>query len=333
MISLVIPVYNEQENLLLLAASIEKAAQTWNEPFEVIFVDDGSTDHSLEILRSLSQRNESYRYLSLSRNFGHQTAVSAGLKYSSGDVIAVIDADLQDPPEVLGAFIDKVREGYDVAYAIRQQRKEGFLARACYWAFYRILARFSSIRIPLDSGDFCVMSRRVLDHINALPERNRFVRGLRSWVGFNQIGLAYERQARCAGDAKYTFAKLLRLALDGLFSFTYRPLQLIGVFGLLISGLAVGGLIFFFLASAFDISILGHSPREVPGFTSLTLAVLLLGGVQLISLWIIGEYIGRIFDEVKQRPLFLVKETCFDPESRDNVSGVVRQNQRRVHSG
>ena len=311
MISIVIPVYNEEANLPALAGRIESAAAGWGEPFEVLFVDDGSQDSSLEMLKALNVRDPRFRYISLSRNFGHQVAVSAGLYHSSGDAVAIMDADLQDPPEVLRRFIDKLREGNDVVYAIRQKRKENIFKRFAYWAFYRTLSRLSTIPIPLDSGDFCVMSRRVVDLLNEFPERNRFVRGLRSWVGFRQVGLAYERDARQAGEVKFTLKKLIHLALDGLVSFTFRPLRLIGVFGLSVSLASVAGLIFFFVASALDIRILGHSPREVPGFTSLTLAVLLLGGVQLMSLWIIGEYVGRIFDEVKRRPLFLVKESSF----------------------
>lgn len=309
MISLVIPVYNEEANLPSLASRLSSAAASWSEPFEVVFVDDGSSDRSLEMLKGLHSRDQRFRYISLTRNFGHQAAVSAGLYHTRGDVVAIMDADLQDPPEILEKFIGKLSEGNDVVYAIRQKRKENALKRLAYWAFYRILSRLSSIRIPLDSGDFCVMTRRVVNLLNEMPERNRFVRGLRSWVGFKQVGLAYERDARHAGEVKFTFKKLIHLALDGLISFTYRPLRLIGIFGLFVSFVSVIGLVLFFLFAAFDVPILGHSPRDVPGFTSLTLAVLMIGGVQLLSLWIIGEYIGRIFDEVKRRPLFLVKES------------------------
>lgn len=307
MLSLVIPVFNEEQMLPTLVQRLERSAALWGMPYEVIFVDDGSIDRTLEILDDLHSRNPHIRFLSFSRNFGHQTAVSAGLRFVSGQVVAVMDADLQDPPEELQRFLDKWREGYDVVYAVRTKRKEGAVKRLSYWAFYRVLRGLSTIEIPLDSGDFCVMDRRVVDHLNKLPERNRFVRGLRSWVGFRQIGVSYEREARFAGEAKYTFRKLLHLALDGLVSFTTRPLQLIGMLGLAISiGTFVGLTLFLFL-SVFDIPILGHSPREVPGYTTLTFLVLLLGGFQLLSLGIIGEYIGRIFDEVKQRPVFILK--------------------------
>lgn len=308
MISIVIPVFNEQENLPALVERLNAAAPNWGESFEVVFVDDGSRDNTLPMLREISSKFPNYKFISFSRNFGHQTAVSAGLRHTTGDAVVVMDADLQDPPEVLGRFLNKWREGYHAVYAIRTKRKEGPIKKLCYWAFYRILHKLSSIEIPLDSGDFCVMDRKVVDEINALPERTRFVRGLRSWVGFRQIGIPYERDARFAGEVKYTFKKLIRLALDGLVSFTYRPLQLIGMFGLFISSAAFFGLGVFLLLSIFDVPVFGHSPREAPGYTTLTLSVLFLGGVQLLSLGVIGEYIGRIFDEVKQRPTYILKE-------------------------
>ncbi len=309
MISIVIPVFNEQETLPKLSERLVSASAAWGDTFEVILVDDGSSDKTPQMLRELCQRDPRFKSLSFSRNFGHQTAVTAGLNQVTGDVVAVMDADLQDPPEVLPRFLEKWREGYDVVYAIRKKRKEGPFKRLAYWAFYRILDYLSSIKIPLDSGDFCVMDRRVVDLLNALPERNRFVRGLRSWLGFRQIGVEYERDARYAGEVKYTLRKLLQLAFDGIVSFTYRPLQMIGAAGLVISLLSFLGFIGFFFLSAFDVKILGHSPREAPGATTLTLAVLLLGGVQLISLGVIGEYLGRIFDEVKQRPQYIVKDS------------------------
>ncbi|MFO0613229.1 MAG: glycosyltransferase family 2 protein [Polyangiaceae bacterium] len=309
MISIVIPVFNEEETLPKLSERLVSASAAWNDTFEVILVDDGSSDRTPQMLKELCQRDPRFKSLSFSRNFGHQTAVTAGLNQVSGDVVAVMDADLQDPPEVLPRFLEKWREGYDVVYAIRKKRKEGPFKRFAYWAFYRILDYLSSIKIPLDSGDFCIMDRRVVDLLNALPERNRFVRGLRSWLGFRQIGVEYERDARYAGEVKYTLRKLLQLAFDGIVSFTYRPLQMIGAAGLVISLLSFLGFIAFFILSVFDIHVLGHSPRESPGSTTLTLAVLFLGGVQLISLGVIGEYLGRIFDEVKQRPQYIVKDS------------------------
>ena len=322
MISVVIPVYNEQENLQNLVSRLESASATWGDSYEVVFVDDGSRDQTLLMLDQIIQSKPNYKYVSLSRNFGHQTAVTAGLDHISGNVVVIMDADLQDPPEILPKFLDKWREGYEVVYAIRTQRKEGPIKRLCYWSFYRLMRVFSSIEIPLDSGDFCVMDRKVVDLINSLPERNRFVRGLRSWVGFKQIGVSYERDARNAGKAKYTLRKLLRLALDGLISFTHRPLQIIGVFGFFLAALAFSGLGLYLFLSIFDISVFGHSPRDVPGFTTLILTLLLLGGVQLLSLGIMGEYIARIFDEVKNRPIYVVKRKMGFSLGEDAPTGI-----------
>ena len=236
----------------------------------------------------------------LARNFGHQVAVSAGLDYARGQATIVIDGDLQDPPEVLPEFIAKWREGYDVVYAIREQRKEGWWKRAAYTTFYRLLRRVTNIEIPLDAGDFCIMDRRVVDLLVSMPERNRFVRGIRSWLGFRQIGLAYERHARNAGQPKYTFSRLLGLAFDGLISFSYTPLRLASLSGLGIS------LLSFLFAAFYTIKkiTVGLYP---PGFATIVVAIFFLTGIQLITIGVIGEYIGRIFDEVKQRPLYVVR--------------------------
>jgi polyisoprenyl-phosphate glycosyltransferase len=308
LLSIVIPVFNEEENILQLYERLVSAAPSWDLAFEVILVDDGSSDQTLGLLRQLHQQDVRFKYISFSRNFGHQTAVSAGLRYTKGNVIAVMDADLQDPPEELYRFLNKWEEGYQVIYGIRTKRKENIFKRSAYHVFYRILAWCSSIDIPLDSGDFCVMDRSVVDWLNALPERNRFVRGLRSWVGYRQIGIPYERHMRLAGEVKYTFQKLLRLAFDGIINFSYRPLQISGTFGLLVCLLSFIGIIFVVLHRILDFKIFGYSPQDVPGFTSLVLAVLFIGGVQLLTMGLFGEYLGRIFDEVKQRPLYIVKE-------------------------
>ncbi len=224
MISIVIPVCDESECLPVLHERLVAAASSWNEDFECILVDDGSRDRSLELIRDIAKRDPHFKGLSFSRNFGHQSAVTAGLCYATGDVVAVMDSDLQDPPEELQAFFNKCRDGYDVVYAIRTDRQEGFLKRTSYWLYYRFLRSLASVDIALDSGDFCVMSRRVVDDMNALPERNRFVRGLRTWVGYRQAGLEYKRPARQAGEPKYTYGKLMNLALDGLGEFLFQTL-------------------------------------------------------------------------------------------------------------
>jgi dolichol-phosphate mannosyltransferase len=231
------------------------------------------------------------------------------LAYASGDIVAVLDADLQDPPEQLIRFIDKCREGYDVVYAVRTERKEGPFKRFAYFFYYRLLKVLATIDIPLDSGDFCVVSRRVLDVMNALPERNRFVRGLRSWVGFRQVGLSYERQARLAGDVKYTFSKLVKLGLDGVFNFSYKPLHLLVLIGMTLGLLAMLGGTFVFLLYITNGSVLGYNPHTARGWTSTMFVMLFFAGVQLFGMGLLGEYIGRIFEEIKRRPVYIVERT------------------------
>jgi dolichol-phosphate mannosyltransferase len=239
------------------------------------------------------------RVLHLTRNFGHQAAISAGLRATAGDAVVVMDGDLQDSPESLPAFVEQWRTGYEVVYAVRARREGSWLKRLAYKLFYRVLGRISQINVPLDSGDFSLMDRRVVDVLNSMPERTRFVRGMRSWAGFRQTGLPLERGARFAGEAKYTYGKLLRLALDGFFALSYRPLQLASLFG------AVVSLVAFLLALLLVFLKIVHG-IPLQGWTSLIVAVLFLGGVQLISLGILGEYVGRIYDEVRARPPYLV---------------------------
>jgi dolichol-phosphate mannosyltransferase len=304
MISLVIPVHNEQEILPILYERIKTASEDWHDQYEVIFVDDGSQDSSLEIIKDLNSRDNCIKAISFSRNFGHQTAVSAGLQYTTGDVVIVMDGDLQDPPEQIIDFLEKWKQGYEVVYAIRKKRKEMWYKKIAYYSFYRLLNWMSSIKIPLDTGDFCLMDRIIVDHLNSLPERNRFVRGLRAWLGYKQIGIPYERSARLAGEAKYTFKKLLRLAFDGLINFSYRPLQIFTSLGTVVSLVSLLGGAYYLLQWFINPAL----REELPGYTSVIIAVLFLGGVQLISIGVLGEYIGRIFDEVKGRPLFIVSQ-------------------------
>ena len=270
-------------------------------------MDDGSQDRTLEICERLAAQYPRLKVISLSRNFGHQVAVSAGLAHARGDIVTVMDADLQDPPEELLAFLQKIREGFDVVYAIRTKRKEGPFKRVSYYVYYRLLRRLATLDIPLDAGDFCVMRAEVVGAINQLPERNRFVRGLRTWVGFRQTGLPYERQGRFAGEPKYTFARLLKLALDGIVNFSYRPLHLIAVAG---AGVGLVSTLFAILVMAqyfADWTIFGFNPHQARGWTSLIMVLLFSSATQLFCLGILGEYIGRLFEEVKRRPLYLVK--------------------------
>jgi dolichol-phosphate mannosyltransferase len=300
-ISVVIPVYNEEDNLPRLHERLIAALDPTGLAYEIVFVDDGSRDGSLAHLRALAVNDQRVLAVELARNFGHQVAISAGLDHSRGQGVIVMDADLQDPPEVLPEFIAKWREGYDVVYAIREQRKENWVKRAAYAVFYRLLQRVANIEIPMDAGDFCIMDRRVVDLLSGMPERNRFVRGIRSWVGLSQVGLAYERHARHAGRPKYTFSRLVYLALDGLVSFSYIPLRAITMLGFGVS------LISIVLAAFYAIQKLtiGLNP---PGFATLIVALFFLSGIQLITMGVIGEYIGRIFEEVKQRPLYVVRD-------------------------
>lgn len=309
-ISIVIPCFNEEEVLPELFDRLASAARTWGCDWEVICVNDGSHDRTWELVLRQHQLDARWCGLSLSRNFGHQAAISAGLFHAEGDAVVVLDADLQDAPEMLSQFIDKWRAGFEVVYGIRRRRKEGVLKRVCYWVFYRLLARLAMNEIPLDSGDFCLMDRRVVEVLKRMPERNRFVRGLRAWAGFRQTGVEYERSIRAAGEVKYTFRKLLRLALDGIFSFSTVPLTLVSQAGLWISGFALLGILWTLATKLFSGFFAGLGFPPVQGFTTIVISVLFLGGIQLLSIGILGEYLGRIYDEVKRRPPWVVADTA-----------------------
>ncbi len=309
-LSVIVPCYNEEESLPALFERITKVAEQWPADYEVICVDDGSRDETVRLLREQHQRDARWKVVVLSRNFGHQAAVSAGLEASRGEVVAVIDADLQDPPELITEMIEKWQQGYEVVYAVRKKRKEGPLKRAAYFFFYRLMRMMTDIdEFPLDSGDFSLLDRRIVDTMVAFPEKNRFLRGLRAWSGYRQVGLEYERSARAAGEPKYTFKKLLRLAGDGLLAFSGFPLRLAAFAGFFFAG--VSGL----LAAIFVVQRLLPRPFAalglplVPGFAATIVAVLFLGGVQLLFLGIIGEYLNRMYTEIKARPAYLVAET------------------------
>ncbi|XAL98722.1 glycosyltransferase family 2 protein [Phycisphaeraceae bacterium D3-23] len=302
MLSIVMPCHNEQEVLPETYKRTTAFGQTLVDQgmdYEIVFVNDGSKDQTGQILDRFTEQDTHIRVVHLTRNFGHQPAVTAGLTVARGDAVALLDADLQDPPEVLADFLDKWREGYQVVYAVRKKRKEWFGKRLAYWAFYRLFALISELDMPLDSGDFCLLDRSAVDLLNGLPERQRFVRGLRTWIGLKQTGVAYERDARQAGQPSYTFRSLLRLASDGMVSFSVAPLRLttrLGIFGVVCAiGLGIWVLIVAFSER--------HGPQ---GWASLACLILFLSSIQLISLGIIGEYMARIFLEVKGRPTFLI---------------------------
>ncbi len=310
MISVVIPLFNEEENIPQLSRRLNEATKNWKDDVEVVLVNDGSSDRTEVMLNEIALADEKYRIIHFSRNFGHQPAISAGIKHAKGDAIIIMDGDLQDPPEILEDFIAKWKEGYDVVYAIRTKRKEGFFKKVAYSIFYRILHVISDIDIPLDSGDFCLMDRKVVDAMNdQMPEHLRFVRGLRAYAGFKQIGLSYERHERAAGEVKFTFTKLVQLALDGLFGFSIFPLRMATYFGFLVAIPSFLAGIFFIVHRIFDFKLLGYSPQDTPGIATLAVAIFFLSGVMLIILGIIGEYIGRIYIEVKKRPFYIVSNT------------------------
>jgi dolichol-phosphate mannosyltransferase len=309
MISIVIPIYNEEENLQNLYTRLTDATPSWNEDYEIVLIDDGSHDSSLTMMRVMAEKDSHVRIIKLSRNFGHQPAISAGIQEAKGDAIIIMDGDLQDPPEELYRFLDKWREGYDVVYAVRTKRKEGFFKKLAYSSFYRLMAAISDIEIPLDSGDFCVMDRKVVNVlVHDMPEQIRFIRGMRAYAGFKQIGVTYERAERAAGEVKYTFKKLVQLALDGLFGFSSFPLRLSTYLGISIAipSLIIG--VFFLVHRLFGFKLFGHTPEETPGLASLAVGMFFLGGVMLTMLGIIGEYISRIYIEVKKRPFFVIDE-------------------------
>ena len=307
LLSIVLPAYNEQEVLPLTHARFSGIVPTLNSlglDLELIFVNDGSKDRTASMLEEMAEKDSNVRVVHLTRNFGHQAAITAGIMVARGDVIAIMDCDLQDPPEVLPKFLEKWREGFQVVYAVRRKRKENIFKRAAYWSFYRLMGAIAELDIPLDSGDFCVMDRSAVTLLNHLPERQRFVRGLRTWVGLKQTGVEYERDARAAGIPQYTLKKLFKLAADGLVSFSSVPLKLVMRIGLL--GLFAAGLLMLWILGV-TIWEWNHPGGRTPrGWASTAAIVLVMSSVQLLSLGIIGEYLSRIFIEVKGRPTFLI---------------------------
>jgi len=301
-LSIVVPVYNEAEVIGTTYTRLSAMARGLEHlDYELVVVDDGSSDGSFDRLAELARGDTRLKVLKFSRNFGHQTAITAGLDAARGDAVVVIDADLQDPPEVIPLMVQKWREGFDVVYGVRERRRgETVMKLATAAAFYRLMSRMTNIQIPVDVGDFRLLSRRAADRLRKLREKDRFVRGLVSWIGFRQAGVTYHREARFAGETKYPFRKMLKFAFDGLTSFSTVPLKLASWLGYLASALA-----FLYLASVFVQKLLGYT---VQGWATIMVAVLFLGGVQLICLGILGEYIGRIFTEIKQRPLYIVEE-------------------------
>jgi dolichol-phosphate mannosyltransferase len=304
--SIVAPIYNELGNLPELYRRVKQAMDANGESWELVLVDDGSTDGSTEKIRELAQTDSRVRPVIFSRNFGHQIAITAGWDYARGDAIVIIDADLQDPPEVILDLARKWKEGYEVVYAIRAEREgESWFKKFTASLFYRIIYRITDVKIPVDTGDFRLMDRKVVDVLKRMGERHRFPRGMSAWVGFKQIGVEYKRAARFAGETKYPFNKMLRLALNAITSFSYFPLQVATFFGFFSAGLAI-------LAIPVVIYLRMAGIPQFTGQATTLIAVLFLGGVQLISLGILGEYIGRLYDEAKGRPLYIVRDAPED---------------------
>lgn len=306
--TIIAPIYNELENIPELYPRVRDVMEQTGEPWELILVDDGCTDGSTEVIRKLSENDPRVRPIIFARNFGHQIAVSAGIDYSRGQAVIIIDADLQDPPEVILDLIAKWREGYEVVYAVREEREgESWFKKTTASLFYRLIYRITDVDIPLDTGDFRLMDEKVVSVMKQMREKHRFLRGMSAWVGFKQIGVPYKRKPRYAGETKYPFSKMFKLALNAITSFSYFPLQVATILGFIAAGLSV-------LAIPIVAILRLTTGTALFGQATTLIIVLFLGGVQLISLGIIGEYIGRIYDEAKDRPLYIVAE---GPESQE----------------
>lgn len=313
LVSFVIPVLDERETLPVLGERLTAVMDELGGDCEVVLVDDGSTDGSFDVMRDLHERDPRFRALRLSRNFGHQPAITAGIEHAAGQAVVIMDADLQDPPEVAFDLVRKWQEGFDVVYAVRDERAgESKTKLATARWFYRLMGRMSEIEIPVDAGDFRLVDRRVADAVIDMPEHRRYLRGMFAWVGFDQTGVHYEREARHAGTTKFSFRKMLAFAADGIVSFSTIPLRMAMTLGFIVSGLS-------FLAVLYGLGskVLG---QVVPGWASIVVAMGLLGGVQLMVLGVIGEYLARVHDEVKRRPLYLL---------RDQVGEVTRRSHQR----
>jgi polyisoprenyl-phosphate glycosyltransferase len=319
LVSVVVPAYNEVENLPELYRQLLEEFAKLEAQLELLVVDDGSTDGTLDWLRAISHRDRRVKFISFSRNFGHQAAITAGMQRAAGDVLIIMDADLQHPPHVLPAMLERWREGYQVVRGTRVEREsDPWSKRLFAWGYYRILDRLAKVKIPVDSGDFCLLDRCVVDTLNSLPERNRYVRGLRAWVGFHQIEQPFKQQDRFRGTPKYSFLKSLALAMDGLVSFSYSPLRLATYLGFTSGVLALGMVALVCYWRFF-------TPSPLVGSFGIITALLLIGSVQLMTIGIMGEYIGRIYDEVKGRPHYVMKEVSPEELSQSkNVAEILK---------
>ncbi|MEW4264882.1 glycosyltransferase family 2 protein [Priestia megaterium] len=311
--SIVVPVYNEEEVIHETYRRLTEVMRSTKEAYELLFVNDGSRDRTAEIIKDYSEQDSAVVLLDFARNFGHQIAITAGMDYARGEAVVVIDADLQDPPELILEMIEKWKQGFDVVYAKRTKRKgETYFKKQTAAMFYRFLRAMTDIDIPLDTGDFRLLDRKVCNQMNSIQEKNRFVRGLVSWVGFKQIAVEYERDERLAGESKYPLKKMLKLSMDGITSFSYKPLKLASYAGVTLSGVG-----FIYLLVVLYLKLFTDS--TITGWSSLIVIQLFFSGIILIILGMIGEYIGRIYDETKNRPLYIVREK-YQLETRKEVS-------------
>lgn len=300
--SIIVPLYNEEEVIRETYARLTKVMKTLEEPYEIIMINDGSSDRTKNIVEEICKVDKSIKLIDFSRNFGHQIAITAGMENCTGDAIVVIDADLQDPPEVILQMIEKYKSGYDVVYAVRKKRKgETIFKRATAALFYRFLRKMTNINIPVDTGDFRLISRPVCEAMKLLKEKNRFVRGLVSWVGFKQIGIEYVREERYAGVSKYPLKKMIKFSLDGITSFSTKPLRLSGFLGFIV---AASGIIY----AIYTVICRIFFNRAIAGWTTIVVLITVIGGINMICVGVAGEYIARIYDEVKNRPLYLIKD-------------------------
>ncbi len=308
-LSFVAPVFNEEKCLHELYARTKKTAESLGFEYELLCVDDGSRDSSPQIIRELHRQDPRVRMVSFSRNFGHQAAVMAGLHHTTGDLVAVVDSDMQDPPEVVAEMVAKWREGYKIIYGVRQNRKEGLFLRICYKTYYRILGTLANLKIPLDAGDFCLLDRQVVTELIKLDEYNPFVRGLRAWVGFSACGQPYDRPARLAGETKYTFAKLVRLGFAGIISYSNVLLNSATIFGLIISAASLLYALYIFVFTVMIyFGFMRRTPNFIVGWATVVCGLYFLFGTMFVYLGILGHYLSQIFMQTKRRPLFIVKE-------------------------
>lgn len=308
-LSIIIPIYNEEGNIQVLFDRLSQVVKRMGADAEYIFVNDGSRDRSIELIRDLARREDAVRFIDFSRNFGHQIAVTAGLDHSVGKAVVIIDADLQDPPELIIELYKKWQEGFEVVYAKRRSREgENFLKKFTAKLFYRLLKRITSINIPVDTGDFRIIDRKVVDVLCNMPEQQKFLRGQISWIGFRQTYVEYNREARNAGETGYTYKKMIRFALDGITAFSNLPLKFATMAGFFVSGVA-------FLLILYALYERLITKDYVPGWASLMMAVLFIGGVQLISIGIIGEYISRLSTNIRNRPLYIVRDSNIPSEN------------------